>query len=304
VRTTGLPIPAPREVVGEWAQELQLPRQGDIYIFTGALYQLAPYIATLVSQLERGLPLGARLAKLAVKAAPLARLALRPDESERKDSQEALRAITEMLRRAGYSIAYRPDVDAYSGALLYDLGLDEELESHVKSLARKFREAGVRRIVVVDPHTALVMKKIVPELVEGFDVEVYTYLELLDKALEEGRFKLKGAREAGEVVVHDSCIYARELDVIEQPRRLLAAAGYQVVEPMRSRRLTFCCGGPVEALSPKLSKAIADERVRELAKKGRRVAVMCPICRLSLRRASKGRVEVTDIARLLLQALT
>ena len=86
-----------------------------------------------------------------------------------------------------------------------------------------------------------------------------------------------------DIVIHDSCVYARCGDVIEEPRKLLKHAGYRVKEPKDSKALTHCCGGPIESIFPKTANQIGEKRVEQLKDtKAQSAALMCPICLATL----------------------
>jgi len=297
VEETGLPVPAPERVVWEWAEGLGLPEDGEVLLFTGALYQLVPYIEEAVRQLERlESSRGAgRLLGVAGRlgGSRLARLVLRPPRERVEWSRRVLRSIVRLLRDAGYRVAYNPRVDAYSGILLYDMGLDSAFRRHAERVARKIMDSGARLVVTVDPHTTHALRTVYPEVLPWFRVEVKSYLELLDEA----GYTAPGGQ--GDVTIHDPCLYARQEGVLEQPRRLLSRAGYRVVEARRSGRMTYCCGGPLESLAPRLSRRIAEARLAELVEASRRVVTMCPICYSNLSRANKGQAELVDVALLL-----
>jgi len=56
---TGYPVPAPSGFASRWSEGLDLPRDGsERLLFTGALYQLMPYLNAVVRLLEGlgGLP--------------------------------------------------------------------------------------------------------------------------------------------------------------------------------------------------------------------------------------------------------
>ena len=143
------------------------------------------------------------------------------------------------------------------------------------------------------------------KLLGNVGLKVTHYLLLLHDALRSGRLAFN-RRPRGPVVIHDPCLLARELGVVEEPRRLLEAAGYEVVNPRRHGRLTFCCGGPIESMAPGLALEIGAERLRELAAHGDRVVVLCPICLTNLRAAARKKgisVRVDDISLYLSEAL-
>ncbi|KSW12212.1 hypothetical protein CF15_05500 [Pyrodictium occultum] len=288
---TGLPVPAPREAVYRWAQPLGLPRNGRVYLYTGALYQLVPYIKAYVSLLEQLGKGGSRLAKLA--STRLAARVVRPDRRESELVEGILSSIARLLSRAGVEYAYLYEDDLYSGVLLYDLGLEEAFRKHAARVYEALRRRGAEKLITVDPHTTYVMRSVYPEYVEGFSIEVVNYLELLAERL--GSKPARAPGSLGAMVIHDPCLYARALGIVEQPRRLLKAAGVEVLEPRRSGRMTYCCGGPVEALSPRLARRIAEARLRELREKSERVVTLCPICYANLSRVARDET-IVDIA--------
>lgn len=305
-RKTGLPVPIPKNEIYEWAKPLGLKREGDTYLFTGALYQLIPYIESLVKYLE-SMESKQKTSRLLVKASriltsvpSLSKLALRPSKESIENSRRILRSIATLLKMAGVDYAYLYEDDMYSGILLYDLGLEEEFADHARSVYERLRARGARRILTVDPHTTHALREIYPKFIEGFDLEVINYIELLDTRL---KVEPRITNREIEVVIHDPCYYARFESIIEQPRRLLRIAGIKPLEPKRTRELTYCCGGPIEAISPRLSARIAKTRLEELSGVSKRIVTMCPICYSSLSRVAGSDVEIKDIALYIAEAL-
>ncbi len=296
MRRHGLPVPAPRDVIYSWAKPLNLPAKGRILLYTGGLYQLMPYISSLVEQLSRfekgsasRLALG--IARSLGRIVDISRLAVRPDKEMVEYSHRVLRSIARMLQKAGIEYAYPYEDDLYSGVILYDLGLDDQFSDHAKRVYRALKGRGGETLITVDPHTTHMMRSVYPKFIDGYDLEVKTYLELL---VEKGYKPLRIQKD--ELVIHDPCIYARFEGVIDQPRILLQKAGFRVLEPRRSRRMTYCCGGPIEGLAPSLSKRIAKTRIEELREVGSRIVTLCPICYANLTAVAGKNVEIHDIA--------
>ncbi len=301
----GLPLPVDREKVFGLVRSLGLPSRGEYFFYTGGLYQLAPYIRSMVVQLEKleksaVVGIAFKLAKKAMRIVDLTKIAVKPDKNLEKYIYEVLKSISDLLRAAGVSVYYDPEADEYSGALLYDLGLVRSAKSHGEKIMRKLSERGVTKIITIDPHTTHMIRTVYRDLLGETGIEVRTYIEVLAENIDRLNFI---SAEPISVVIHDPCIYARFEDVIEQPRRLLEAAGYKVLEPKRSRQLTYCCGGPIESLAPDLSKRIAENRVNELSSYAKLVVTLCPICFLNLSAVSKPGVRVEDISILLARRL-
>jgi Fe-S oxidoreductase len=285
IRGSVLPIPA-RAATG-WARELDLPRGGETVLYTGLMYQLIPYIERLVAleQLLGDTPL-ARLAGLGRRINRVINgvaIVARPSARERAEYERVPANVARLLRAAGVEFGYLYEDDLYAGALAHDLGADEAVAAHAQRVAAMLRRHDVRVVITIDPHTTNMLRSVYPRLVPGFDVRVRSYLEVVaDQGL---TFSPPAERSA---VIHDPCVYARYEDVVEPPRQLLAAAGVDVREPESTGALTWCCGGPAEALYPAKAAAVAATRVAQLAEIGCDCVTMCPICLVNLRKAADG----------------
>ncbi len=291
---TGYPVPAPRGFASQWSRGLGLERRGTgRLLFTGALYQLVPYIEAFIAmtlRLEAAgkgwvLRYGGLLAK---SIGPALSAIARPDPEAVRRYNNVVRSAASLLIRSGVEFDYVPEVsDMYSGALLYDLGALEALKVHGNRLREALESMGAMEVITIDPHSAETLTAL-RDLV-GLKVEVIPYLELLKpSALADA----KGL----EVTVHDSCIYARRLGLSGRVRELLRAAGLRIREPPRSGASTGCCGGPVEALSPGMATSIARARAEELASVSGTAVAMCPICLANLSRARVKGLRLVDIS--------
>ncbi len=304
-KRTGYPFPISTRDVYSWAEPLNLPRKGDTLLYTGALYQLVPYIEPLIKRLEdmekgKGATM-LKLARIAARAAALARIAIKPEKELLENSKAILTNIAKLLKKAGVKVAYLYDDELYNGALLYDFGLDDVFVEQIKRVYEKIKAAGAKTIITVDPHTTNTFRTIAPKYIENFDLEVKSYLEVLAEKLEKGEFKPERKLDV-EVVIHDPCLYARYENVIEPPRKLLEAAGAKVLEPPRTREMTYCCGGLLESIAPSIARKIAGTRAGELEGVCKRIVTMCPICLVNFLRVAGAGVEVKDVSSYLAQA--
>ncbi|MCE4603561.1 MAG: (Fe-S)-binding protein [Aeropyrum sp.] len=295
VEKTGLPVPAPNDVIYRWSRSVSVSTSGEAYLFTGGLYQLSPYIRATVSLLERVESLGLlgvahRFRTLAPVG--LARVLVRPPKTEIRRAESIVVGAYRILSSLG--VAYKPKGDMYSGAILYENGLDETFQNHISKVHKRLRDLGIKRIVTIDPHTTHIMRSVAPKYVDGYDIEVESYLELLDRKGVE----LKPVVD--EAVIHDPCYNARFEGIIEEPRSIAARSGLRLAEPPRARRMTYCCGGPIEGLMPPLAKKIAATRAEELLGVSKRVVVMCPICMINLEKpVGNAGGEVLDLLEVL-----
>jgi|SRR5271157_173482 len=294
-------LPLGRRKVTAWTRGLDLPRGGTTVLYTGQMWQMVPAINAMSRQLGRYEKRdSSRLFGFARSMNRLVNLTpflARTTPGERRAYDERLRNIARLLRAAGVEFGYLYEKDLYTGALAYDEGLDRVFTEHAQFVYRTLKEAGVKRLITVDPHTTNMLRSVYPKVVPGYDLKVQSYLEVLAER------KLAPLAKLGETVaLHDSCVYARYEGVLEPPRELLAAGGVTLAQPELSGKLTFCCGGPLETLFPGKSSEIARRRVEQLSAGSPNIVTACPLCLANLSRAAPPGVEVRDISEYLSRA--
>ncbi|EPR41960.1 putative protein of unknown function DUF224 cysteine-rich region domain protein [Desulfovibrio sp. X2] len=300
VRATMSPFGVPGSLANTWWKRESLPREGEALLFTGLMYQYAPYIATATRLLERfegtakeGM---VRFGRFVPPVLSGLGLHLLTPQAERERAGRTLSDIVTILTASGLCVAYRPELDDYSGILLYDLGSEKEFARHARAVTAKLRRAGIGRIVCVDPHTAYALKVLYPKHADA-DFEVTAYFEHIRPELFPAAQEGTGPER---VTLHDPCFYGRYLELSDAPRRVLAGLGVACSSIRNEGTYTDCCGGPAESLSPRLSGEVGGRRLAELTAPGAPVVAMCPICLGNLRRLG---AEVTDFASLVADRL-
>lgn len=294
-------LPISKRNATRWARGLGLPSGGETVLYTGMMYQLIPYIEGLVRAEKR---LGdSPLAKLTSLARKINRLinvsafmVWAPAKLKAIYDQVPI-DVALLLKQAGVEFGYLYEDDLYSGALAYDLGADEAVAEHARRVHEVFKSRGVRRVITIDPHTTNMLRSVYPKLIPGYDIEVRTYLEVLSE-----KDLVPRATVSGELAIHDPCVFARYEGIVEEPRKLLEAAGLTLREPEKSGRMTWCCGGPVESLYPDKAEANARKRVEQLREAGSEVVTMCPMCFVNLNSAAPDGVSLNDISHYLRRA--
>jgi Fe-S oxidoreductase len=296
LRKRGSVLPLSKRTATGWARGLNLPRGGDTVLYTGHVYQMIPAIDAMSSQmallensfLTRFFGVG-RLMNKFISLSFF--MGLTASSEKMRHSNQVLRDIVGLLRDAGVEFGYLYEDEFYAGALVYDDGMDESFGDHARRVAAHLKKLGVRRLITVDPHTTKMFRQAYPHFVKDFDIEVQNYLEVLAQAHPEAAEPVNG-----EIVVHDSCVYARYENICDQPRELLRAAGLSVREPELSGKSTHCCGGPLESLFPAEAHRISGNRVDQLEAEGKNVVTMCPFCWVNLSKAAGDRLVINDIA--------
>ena len=282
-----------------WAKGLEIPKGGKTIIYTGHMYQLLPYINASVRNLERFedsfFGRFVFLARFFNKIFNVSKLMSIPSRADVTEYNQILKNIAYLLQRAGVEFGYLYESELYTGALAYDMGADDTFKEHARKVYSMLKENGVENLITVDPHTTNMLRSVYSTFIDGYDIRVKSYLEVLAEKDMEPVDKADAV-----VVLHDSCVYSRYEGVIEEPRKLLSRAGYIVKEPKDSKDLTHCCGGPVESIFPKTANQISEKRVKQLKDtKAKSAVLMCPICLATLKKAAGVEIEVSDISSLL-----
>jgi Fe-S oxidoreductase len=298
-RKSVLPL-AGSKITG-WAKGLEIPAGGETVLYTGQMYQLVPSINSMSRQLARfedsWITDYFTIGRGVNRVINLSGLIARSDPREQRDYDEILRNIARLLETAGVEFGYLYDNDLYSGALIYDEGLDDAFLSHARLVYNTLKANHVKQVITVDPHTTNILRSVYPRVIDGFDIQVNSYLELLAER------KLNIAKTLGvDVTIHDSCIYARQENIIDQPRLLLKHIGAGIQEAEQSGKLTYCCGGPLESLFPGKAEEVARKRMEQLSGCASCIVTMCPICLSNLKRVAPQEIMIGDISDYLVNA--
>ena len=285
-----------------WAQGMNIPRGGNTVLYTGHMYQLIPAISALAAKMavfeNSWLTNYFGLGRFANKFINLAWFMARTDPKETKQYNNMLRNIARLLQKAEVDFGYLYEQEMYSGALVHDEGADNYFKQHAKRVVDVFRKNGVESVITVDPHTTNMLRSVYPKYVKNYDLQVKSYLEVLS----EKNTKDRGILNMN-VTIHDSCVYARYENIVNEPRLLLLKAGATINEPEYAGKLTHCCGGPIESFFPSKAQAIAAKRLEQLATAGSHIVAMCPICMVNLKHASKDKdITIDDISSYLAKA--
>jgi Fe-S oxidoreductase len=298
VRKSRNPFGIPSSQINTWWRQAPkfTRRPGDALLVTGLMYQSIPYIEATTRYLER--LEGSRWADY-LRFAPLSRyipsfvvgrgFACLTSKAEQKQFNGILVSIGRLLTHSAVDFFYHPEMDFYSGILLYDLGDQEGFVEHAKFVARTLQLHGVQKIITVDPHTTYALKELYPKYT-GVNFDVQPYFALLRPN------EVSRGNGRPPVAIHDPCLYGRALNVSGDARRVLTALGLKYADVRNCGEFTSCCGGPAESVSPALNRKILDRRVAELKASGGPVVTFCPICLANLLKAG---LPVEDLASLL-----
>ncbi|MBU8910413.1 MAG: (Fe-S)-binding protein [Desulfobacterales bacterium] len=290
VRQTKSPFGIPKFMVNTWFKDLSLHKEGEYLLFTGLMYQFSPFIETSTQYLEKYEDTKTadylKYAKWVPGYISGIGLAMMTKGKEKRKAGQPLKNIVYLLQKSKVDFGYRPELDDYSGILLYDMGDQKEFVAHAKKVAQKLQSAGIKKIITVDPHTAYALKELFPKYT-GISFDVKPYFELLN-------FEPKDC--SLEVTLHDPCFFGRYLKASDITRKQLSNMGISLTNIRNQGEFTSCCGGPAESISPSLSNEIMEKRAKELEEPGKPIIAYCPICLGNLK---KSNANVEDLSSLL-----
>jgi Fe-S oxidoreductase/nitrate reductase gamma subunit len=211
---------------------------------------------------------------------------------------KANRAFAKIMKEAGISFAILGEMEFCCGDSLRRMGNEASFQALVAMFKQTATDCGLdatfkgKKVVTLCPHGYNCLKHEYPDF--GFEWEVVHYTELLTRLFAEGKIKMKGGN-GKTAVYHDSCFLARYNDLYAEPRNLLRAAGFNVLEPERRELKTFCCGagGGRVWLEEHIDEAkgitrINNNRSDELVAVGaQNIVTACPFCGMMFDEACK-----------------
>ena len=159
------------------------------------------------------------------------------------------------------------------------LGLVDEARERAASLAERFRELGIRRVIAFCPACQNTMTNLAPNaLGVDYGVEVVGLVEWLAARVESGGITLS-RRISGTVTVQDPC-HASGLGPapVEKVRELLRMMGLDVREMRDHGEAALCCGLGASLARYRLTDVIRTGLLRTLDAGSTRSDLTCAWC--------------------------
>jgi Fe-S oxidoreductase len=306
-----------KEQGARWARGLGLPRESENVFFAGCGYQYSAQLEILMSTIRGidksiiGAELPMRFARFQKKLGlNLPGIYSNVLAGGGEVDVKPLAAAVRVLRILGIEPGYLAEDEPCCGAPLNQAGLESLFAENARRAYRTLETHGVKKIIGVVPYCTHALSRLFPLYIDGYNLEVRHFLEVVAGRVSTLRLKFPGKVK---VTYHDPCQLVRYLSLVEEPRRILRAIeGVELVEPEWTKReWATCCGGGggFEAVFPELSHMLGINRARELLETGADIIVThCPGCVMQLKAGVKevrGKdVEVLDITQVIDMALT
>jgi glycolate oxidase iron-sulfur subunit len=186
------------------------------------------------------------------------------------------RAAIELLERAGYTVAV-PERQTCCGALAAHDGKAEAAERY---MATNTDALGGFDLVVAT--SAGCSAHLADYRWQGHQPETLDITVAVARAIADGRLPALGT-DRGSIAIQDPCHLRHAQRVVREPRSILAAAGYRVIEIDETG---MCCGaaGLYTVLQPEASERLGSQKADQVRSTGiTRVASANPGCEMQLR---------------------
>lgn len=223
-------------------------------------------------------------------------------------NQKVASAFVKLLQKANVNFAIIGNEEKCCGDSARRLGNEYLFYSLATENIEVMNGYGVKKIVTQCPHCFTVLKQDYPEF--GGKYEVIHHTQFINELMKTGRLQFN--KEVGQTITyHDSCYLGRYHEIYKEPRELLKAAGFTILEMPHHHEKSFCCGagGGRMWLEEHEGVRINEMRTDEaLALGADIVGTGCPFCLtmindgIAAREADK--VKALDIAEILAEKIS
>jgi Fe-S oxidoreductase len=224
--------------------------------------------------------------------------------------KDITKMTAEVFQAAGLDFGILYEGENNAGNDVRRVGEEGLFELLVEKNLASLEKSSYKTIVTTDPHSYNTLKNEYDPL-NGHH-SVLHYSQLLDQLLSSGQLKLSKKLEF-KVTYHDPCYLGRYNGVYDEPRRVIAATGCELLEMPRHGDRALCCGaggGRIWMEEGEIKERPSESRIREAAEldKVTVFVVACPKDITMYRDAVKttgleGHIVVMDLVEMLHAAL-
>jgi len=205
------------------------------------------------------------------------------------------RRYEKILRQAGVDFIVLPGEVLCCGSPVKRAGYLSDFEELKGKNLAIFARFSVRKIITNCPGCYHTLKY-------DYGLDAYHVTQVLSPERLRADRRRRGAGRTSFITYYDPCHLGRWSGIYDEPRRLLARAGWTVTELPDNREHSLCCGagGGVKSNFPKLANAIARQRLALV--ENSRLCTACPLCYAHFKENADG-IEVLELSEALLSGL-
>ena len=194
-----------------------------------------------------------------------------------KRNQTIARNFIKICNAAGIKVGILGKEEKCCGEPVRKLGNEYLYQMTASENIELIKAYAVKKIVTTCPHCFNTLARDYKDL--GLDIPVEHYSTYINTLLNSNQLKL--TPEPFSFTYHDSCYLGRYMDIIDQPRAILAHAGGSLTEMEKSGYDSFCCsaGGGRIIAEEKLGSKISEVRIKMATATCAPLLVSnCPFC--------------------------
>jgi Fe-S oxidoreductase/nitrate reductase gamma subunit len=225
-----------------------------------------------------------------------------------KRNQQIARNFIKICTAAGIKVGILGKEEKCCGEPARKLGNEYLYQMMAAENIELIKAYNVKRIVTTCPHCFNTLARDYKDL--GLDIPVEHYSTFIHTLLQHEKLEL--TPEPFAFTYHDSCYLGRYMDIIDQPRSILKAAGGRITEMDKSGYDSFCCsaGGGRILAEEKLGSKISEARIKMATDTAAPLLVSnCPFCLTMFEDGIKtggaeGQLKVRDLAEIVAERIT
>lgn len=191
-----------------------------------------------------------------------------------------------LLRMLGVDFIFLPEFNCCGSPVLHAGYRADFVRLKEKNFAF-FKRYGVAKIITNCPACF--------EILSGYGLDVEHITQTVWKGVQKLKIKHKG-----EITYHDPCHLGRHSGVYNEPRKILKATGFDLVELPNCKESSMCCGGGAGFRTnyPELAAKIARNVLKCVRTK--KLITPCPLCYVQFKENAKGTgIEVLEFSEVL-----
>jgi Fe-S oxidoreductase len=120
------------------------------------------------------------------------------------------------------------------------VGHPKKTKEIAQRIVDEAKRLGVAEVAICECGTAY---RVMKHMTGKHPFKVITFVELIERYLNEGRIKLDKSKTKGRITYHDPCQIGRNGGIYEQPRNILKHLTDDFVDMQPNRQANWCCGG-------------------------------------------------------------